>query len=76
MELFNRNKEVDFLLNLLKHETPQISLITGLIYSGKSLLMRHVLGQLAMKPTILSFNMQELPFVDVDTFIKGSCVTV
>ena len=72
--MFNREQEVDFILNLLRNKTPQLSLITGPINSGKSILMRHVLKELsqdAKKPTILTLNMRELPFVNVETFINS-----
>ena len=71
--LFNRENESDFILKLLRQETPQLSLITGPINSGKSMLMRHVIETLSndprRAPTILSFNMRELPFVDIETFV-------
>ena len=73
-KLFNREREVDFLLNLLRNKTPQLSLITGPTNSGKSMLMRHVmevLSQDSREPTILPLNMRELPFTNVETFIMA-----
>ena len=69
----NREKEMDFVLNILKHCTSQLSLITGPINSGKTMLMRQVIEVLSedpkREPAILPFNMRELPFVDVNTFV-------
>ena len=70
--MFNREKEVDFLLNLLRNKTPQLTLITGPINSGKSMLIRHVIEVLSKdvrEPAILPLNMRELPFTNVETFI-------
>lgn len=52
---------------------PQLSLITGPINSGKSMLMRYVLEELSQhskEPTILALNMRELPFVNMETFVN------
>ena len=78
-KLFNREKEVEFILNVLKNKTPQLSLITGPINSGKSVLMRHILEKLSKEsvpPTMLTINMRELPFTDVDTFIRSFKVKI
>ena len=72
-KLFNRAKEVEFVSNLLKTNQPQLSLITGPVNSGKSMLLRHVLNELSkgsVAPKILPLNMRELPFLDVESFIE------
>ena len=59
--MFNREQEVDFILKLLRNKMLQLSLITGPINSGKSILMQHVLKELsqdAKEPTILALNMR------------------
>ena len=58
-KLFNRAKEVEFVSNLLKTNQPQLSLITGPVNSGKSMLLRHVLNELSkgsVVPKILPLN--------------------
>ena len=72
-ELFNRDKEVKFVTDLLKTNQPQLSLITGPVNSGKTMLLRHVLNELSKEivaPKILPLNMRELPFLDVDSFVE------
>ena len=73
-ELFNRANEVEFVTNLLKTNQPQLTLITGPVNSGKSMLICHVLDEPSKEivpPKILPLNMRELPFLDVESFIES-----
>ena len=72
--LFNREKELDFLLTLLRNKMPQLTLVTGPVNSGKSMLIRHVIQELSQDvkaPTILPLNMRVLPFMNVESFIRS-----
>ena len=72
-EIFNREKETKCLTNLLVNKEPQLSLITGPVNSGKSILMNHILDTLPERkpsPKTLSLNMRTLPFLNVDSFIE------
>ena len=39
-------EEVKFLFDLLRNETPQLSLVTGPVNSGKSMLVHHIIEKL------------------------------
>ena len=45
-DIFNHEGDALFLYNLLRNETPQLSLVTGPVNSGKSMLMCHVIQNL------------------------------
>ena len=73
-ELFNRANEVEFVTNLLKTSQPQLTLITGPVNLGKLMLIRHVLDELSKEivpPKIFPLNVQELPFLDIESFIES-----
>ena len=57
---------------------PGLNLVTGPINSGKSWLMQHVLDDLDQekKPAILRFNMRDMLFVSVDTFLANFNITL
>lgn len=72
-ELFNRAKEVEFVSSLLKTNQPQLTLITGPVNLGEvdatpSCSQRTIKRSVA--PKSLPLNMQELPFLDVESFIE------
>ena len=72
--IFNSEREALFLFNLLRNETPQLSLVKGPVNSGKSMLMRHVIKNLtndSKDTNILQVRMRELPFVSIVTFVTN-----
>ena len=75
-KFFNREKEIKYLMNTHK-KPPSVNLITGPVNSGKSWIMERMMEELCNeckteygeKPHIVDFNMRQLPFVDVDSFV-------
>ena len=66
------------LMSSVLSRSPGLNLVTGPINSGKSWFMQRVLDDLDQekKPAIVRFNMRDMPFVSVDTFLANFNVTL
>lgn len=62
-DFFNHTEEIEAIKDLLKSD-PQLSVITGPVNSGKSLLLRRVLQEIQMKEDvpILYLNLRNVSF--------------
>ena len=69
MGFFNRKEEIEALRNVLKSDT-QLSVITGPVNSGKSLLLRKIIHDMRKtKVPVLYINLRNVSFNSVNSFI-------
>ena len=69
-DFFNRIQEIKMMNNLLKSD-PQLSVITGPVNSGKSMLLKKVIMELKKveKTPVLYINLRNISFNSTDSFI-------
>lgn len=70
-DFFNRKQELDSLYSILKSD-PRLSVITGPVNSGKSLLLRKVLQGVKERDNtpVLHINLREISFDSVDSLVN------
>ena len=72
VQCFNRAKEIKTLSTMLTESSPQLSVITGPVDCGKSLLIREVLEQVKQQKIPVTYlNLRDYSFNSVDSLVAA-----